>query len=102
MEIQRYGTNSLPWTGTRKVKLDSTMKLTINPPWSRFSNMSYKNVYKIVHALKFINKNMRICADCHDVIRLIAKLENRTIRVADKNTIHTFSPNGKCSCNEFF
>ncbi|XP_031505373.1 pentatricopeptide repeat-containing protein At5g66520-like [Nymphaea colorata] len=42
-------------------------------------------------------KNLRICRDCHSVIKFISKVFDRKIIVRDKNRFHTFE-NGSCSC----
>ncbi|CAF5131743.1 unnamed protein product, partial [Rotaria sp. Silwood1] len=49
-----------------------------------------------------ITKNLRICGDCHQVTKLIAKIHQCHIIVRDANRIHHFYPNGKCSCQDHF
>ncbi|CAF1049834.1 unnamed protein product [Adineta steineri] len=49
-----------------------------------------------------IVKNLRVCGDCHSVIKLIAQIYQRLIVVRDVNRIHHFYPNGKCSCQDRF
>merc|ERR1712228_228701 len=49
----------------------------------------------------FINKNLRICNDCHNFIKLFTKMEPRKITVGDANRVHTFY-DGVCSCNDFY
>ncbi|CAF4098570.1 unnamed protein product, partial [Adineta steineri] len=49
-----------------------------------------------------IVKNLRICGDCHSVIKLIAQIYQRLIVVRDVNRIHHFYPNGNCSCQDRF
>ncbi|CAF1052345.1 unnamed protein product [Adineta steineri] len=49
-----------------------------------------------------IVKNLRVCGDCHLVIKLIAQIYQRLIVVRDVNRIHHFYPNGKCSCQDRF
>ena len=49
-----------------------------------------------------INKNMRMCADCHEATKMISKIEAREIRVADANAIHIFDGNGNCSCGDYY
>ncbi|CAL5380127.1 unnamed protein product [Camellia sinensis] len=46
-------------------------------------------------------KNLRVCWDCHMVIKMISKLERREIVVRDNNRFHCFS-NGLCSCNDYW
>ncbi|CAN7060770.1 unnamed protein product [Brassica rapa subsp. trilocularis] len=49
-----------------------------------------------------IIKNLRVCGDCHAVIKLIAKIEEREIVVRDTNRFHHFSSDGICSCGDFW
>ncbi|KAJ4818425.1 Pentatricopeptide repeat-containing protein [Rhynchospora pubera] len=46
-------------------------------------------------------KNLRVCADCHNAIKLISKTTRRDIIVRDTNRFHRFS-NGRCSCGEYW
>ncbi|XP_072997908.1 pentatricopeptide repeat-containing protein At5g48910-like [Typha latifolia] len=46
-------------------------------------------------------KNLRFCADCHNVAKLISKIYNREIVVRDRVRFHHFKQ-GSCSCNEFW
>ncbi|CAL9094535.1 unnamed protein product [Musa acuminata var. zebrina] len=46
-------------------------------------------------------KNLRICSDCHEAAKLIAKLFDRVIIVRDRNRFHHFK-NGTCSCNDYW
>ncbi|KAL8057811.1 hypothetical protein ABFX02_04G207700 [Erythranthe guttata] len=48
-----------------------------------------------------IIKNIRVCGDCHAVIKLISKLEGREIIVRDSNRFHHFSE-GLCSCGDYW
>lgn len=48
-----------------------------------------------------ITKNLRICADCHNAIKLISKVASRLIIVRDANRFHHFE-NGVCSCNDYW
>ena len=54
------------------------------------------NEYVIV-----INKNLRICTDCHDFMRFASLTENRKIIVSDQNRVHVFQ-RGTCSCNNYY
>ena len=49
-----------------------------------------------------INKNMRMCADCHEATKKIAQIEAREIRVADAHAIHIFDGKGNCSCRDYY
>ncbi|XP_050204781.1 pentatricopeptide repeat-containing protein At1g34160 [Mercurialis annua] len=46
-------------------------------------------------------KNLRICGDCHVVIKLISKIYNREIIVRDRVRFHRFKQ-GSCSCKEYW
>ncbi|KAI3964757.1 hypothetical protein MKW92_017609 [Papaver armeniacum] len=46
-------------------------------------------------------KNLRICGDCHVVIKFISNFERREIFVRDTNRFHHFK-NGVCSCGDLW
>ncbi|KAK1262063.1 Pentatricopeptide repeat-containing protein [Acorus gramineus] len=46
-------------------------------------------------------KNLRICGDCHTMIKFISMFEGRDISVRDTNRFHHFK-NGDCSCRDFW
>ncbi|XP_042513757.1 pentatricopeptide repeat-containing protein At1g34160 [Macadamia integrifolia] len=48
-----------------------------------------------------VNKNLRICGDCHVVIKLISKIYDREIVVRDRARFHHFK-NGICSCGDYW
>lgn len=48
-----------------------------------------------------IVKNLRVCGDCHTVLKLISSIVEREIVVRDANRYHHFKE-GKCSCNDFW
>lgn len=48
-----------------------------------------------------ILKNLRVCGDCHTVIKLISMIEGRDIVVRDSNRFHHFS-RGLCSCGDYW
>lgn len=48
-----------------------------------------------------VNKNLRICGDCHVVIKLISKIYEREIIVRDRTRFHRFK-DGACSCKEYW
>ncbi|CAF2122201.1 unnamed protein product [Rotaria magnacalcarata] len=58
------------------------------------------------HAIAFyfiqITKNLRVCGDCHQATKLIAKVLQVNIVVRDTTCIHHFSTNGTCSCQDHF
>ncbi|XP_031280273.1 pentatricopeptide repeat-containing protein At1g34160-like [Pistacia vera] len=46
-------------------------------------------------------KNLRICGDCHEVIKLISKIYNCEIIVRDRVRFHKFKE-GSCSCKDYW
>ncbi|KAL8247208.1 hypothetical protein R6Q59_008424 [Mikania micrantha] len=46
-------------------------------------------------------KNLRICGDCHETIKFIAKIVNREIVVRDSKRFHHFR-DGLCSCGDYW
>ncbi|XP_062017055.1 pentatricopeptide repeat-containing protein At2g27610 [Rosa rugosa] len=48
-----------------------------------------------------ILKNLRVCGDCHTVIKLISVIEARDIVVRDSNRYHHFK-GGLCSCGDYW
>ncbi|KAJ7972168.1 Pentatricopeptide repeat-containing protein [Quillaja saponaria] len=46
-------------------------------------------------------KNLRICKDCHVVIKIISKIYNREIIVRDRARFHRFKE-GLCSCKDYW
>ena len=48
-----------------------------------------------------IIKNLRICADCHAMIKLISRIVQRDIIIRDLNRFHHFE-NGICSCGDYW
>ena len=50
----------------------------------------------------YINKNMRMCADCHEATKNISKILKRIIIVHDANAIHKFDGKGNCGCCDYY
>lgn len=48
-----------------------------------------------------IVKNLRVCADCHAVTKLISKITGRKVVMRDRNRFHHFV-NGLCSCGDYW
>ncbi|CAH1452438.1 unnamed protein product [Lactuca virosa] len=48
-----------------------------------------------------IMKNLRVCGDCHTVLKFISKIEEREIIVRDSIRFHHFK-DGECSCGEYW
>jgi pentatricopeptide repeat protein len=48
-----------------------------------------------------IVKNLRVCGDCHSVIKQISKVYDREIIVRDRSRFHHFK-GGECSCKDYW
>lgn len=48
-----------------------------------------------------VTKNLRVCADCHHVTKLISKIAERKIIVRDAHRFHHFEK-GECSCGDYW
>ncbi|XP_030498890.2 putative pentatricopeptide repeat-containing protein At5g59200, chloroplastic [Cannabis sativa] len=48
-----------------------------------------------------IVKNLRVCNDCHSMIKLVTKICKRKIVVRDRNRFHHFE-NGVCTCGDYW
>ena len=48
-----------------------------------------------------IVKNLRVCVDCHNFIKLVSLIEQRYIVVRDSNRFHHFK-DGLCSCGDYW
>lgn len=48
-----------------------------------------------------INKNIRICGDCHEMAKAVSQIESRNITIRDSKRFHHFA-NGSCSCGDFW
>ncbi|KAJ4975860.1 hypothetical protein NE237_000966 [Protea cynaroides] len=48
-----------------------------------------------------VMKNLRVCGDCHSVMKLIAKITGREIILRDANRFHHFK-GGLCSCRDYW
>ncbi|KAF8036375.1 hypothetical protein BT93_C2174 [Corymbia citriodora subsp. variegata] len=48
-----------------------------------------------------IMKNLRICGDCHNAIKIMSKIVGRELIVRDNKRFHHFR-DGQCSCGDFW
>ncbi|XP_075480135.1 pentatricopeptide repeat-containing protein At4g14850 isoform X2 [Primulina tabacum] len=48
-----------------------------------------------------INKNLRVCVDCHSAIKFISSIGHREIIVRDNNRFHRFK-DSQCSCGDYW
>ncbi|KAI4377780.1 hypothetical protein MLD38_015358 [Melastoma candidum] len=48
-----------------------------------------------------IMKNLRICGDCHNAIKVMSRIVGRELIVRDNKRFHHFR-DGKCSCGDFW
>ncbi|XP_020572798.1 putative pentatricopeptide repeat-containing protein At3g49142 [Phalaenopsis equestris] len=49
----------------------------------------------------WIQKNLRVCGDCHEATKFISKVAGRKIIVRDSHRFHHFS-GGSCSCGDYW
>eukprot|EP00455_Lapot_gusevi_P006945 TRINITY_DN1298_c0_g3_i1.p1 TRINITY_DN1298_c0_g3~~TRINITY_DN1298_c0_g3_i1.p1 ORF type:complete len:312 (-),score=30.88 TRINITY_DN1298_c0_g3_i1:155-1090(-) len=49
-----------------------------------------------------ITKNLRVCGDCHESTKVIARVYGCEISVRDRLRWHDFRTDGTCSCHDFF
>ncbi|XP_027367517.1 pentatricopeptide repeat-containing protein At4g21065-like [Abrus precatorius] len=49
----------------------------------------------------WIFKNLRICCDCHNFMKLVSDITNREIVIRDVNRFHHFK-DGSCSCQDYW
>ncbi|KAK9153646.1 hypothetical protein Sjap_001126 [Stephania japonica] len=71
----------------------------------------YRHSEKLAVAFGLINtkqgaplrvvKNLRVCEDCHSVMKLISKAFNRLIVIRDRSRFHHFK-DGSCSCRDYW
>ncbi|PKA64338.1 Pentatricopeptide repeat-containing protein [Apostasia shenzhenica] len=57
-------------------------------------NMNFRTPIRII-------KNLRVCGDCHNAIKIITLIVDREIIVRDMNRFHHFA-NGLCSCGDYW
>ncbi|XP_020592917.1 pentatricopeptide repeat-containing protein At5g48910 [Phalaenopsis equestris] len=48
-----------------------------------------------------VMKNLRVCGDCHEFLKLVSKVYGRRIIVRDRRRFHHFE-NGCCSCRDYW
>ncbi|KAK4487323.1 hypothetical protein RD792_006065 [Penstemon davidsonii] len=48
-----------------------------------------------------IIKNLRVCGDCHNAIKIMSRIVGRELIVRDNKRFHHFKE-GKCSCNDYW
>ena len=48
-----------------------------------------------------IVKNLRVCSDCHTVMKMISEITGRKIVMRDRNRFHHFE-DGLCSCGDYW
>uniref|UniRef100_A0A7N0TP41 DYW domain-containing protein n=1 Tax=Kalanchoe fedtschenkoi TaxID=63787 RepID=A0A7N0TP41_KALFE len=48
-----------------------------------------------------VMKNLRVCGDCHEFLKLVSRITDRQIVVRDNNRFHYFA-DGSCSCKDYW
>jgi len=49
-----------------------------------------------------VTKNLRVCPDCHTATKFISKVTGRAISVRDASRWHHYTPDGNCSCGDYW
>ena len=99
-KLSEYGYNHDISNVTRNIRNDENEYDIINKHSEKIA-LCYGLLSTNNNDIIVINKNLRMCLDCHESIKILSLLENRTFIIADKNRSHKFH-NGKCSCNDYY
>ncbi|KAJ8760981.1 hypothetical protein K2173_022019 [Erythroxylum novogranatense] len=107
------GDTSHPRYGDIKVKLEeiySNLRLSGYVANTKPDSL-YRHSEKVAIAFGLITvkqvvpirivKNLRICWDCHDLVKAVSKIYNKEIIVRDRNRFHHFE-DGHCSCSGYW
>ncbi|CAF4838862.1 unnamed protein product [Rotaria sp. Silwood1] len=86
---------------TRKININESFQSVLCGHSEKLA-IAFNLIQRPIPSIIQITKNLRICGDCHQVTKLIAKIQQCHIIVRDANRIHHFYPNGKCSCQDHF
>ncbi|CAF1212594.1 unnamed protein product [Adineta ricciae] len=100
-ELIRHGYKPDGYWVTREMDENETVQSVLSGHSERLA-IVYNLIQRPTPTRIQIVKNLRICGDCHNATKLIAKIHQCTIIVRDVNRIHHFFPNGKCSCKDNF
>ncbi|CAF0973415.1 unnamed protein product [Rotaria sordida] len=100
-EAIAYGYECDPSWVTRQLKEGET-NLSVLCGHSERIAIAYNFVEEPDTKFIQVTKNLRICGDCHQMTKIIAKIRQCHIIVGDANRIHHFNPNGQCSCQDHF
>ncbi len=74
------------------------------------SGCGHTEMLALAHALRVnpkdrpirITKNVRVCLNCHEATKCVAKVTGRDIYVRDANVSHHCRPDGTCSCGDYW
>ncbi|CAF3215939.1 unnamed protein product, partial [Rotaria sp. Silwood2] len=64
--------------------------------------LAFNLIQKPIPSVIQIKNNIRLCGDCHEFMKRVAKLRQCEIIISDANRIHHFKTNGECSCKDHF
>lgn len=102
MKLKKMGFKHNEACMTRQLKKDENIEYVLCRHAEKlalaYGVLRIPNKDIIIH----INKNMRMCADCHEATKRIAQIEMREIRVADAHANHVFDGKGNCSCGDYY
>ncbi|XP_020583926.1 pentatricopeptide repeat-containing protein At5g48910-like [Phalaenopsis equestris] len=91
----------LPWTSSVLHDVDEEEKENALCEHSERLAVAFGLIKTRTPTVIRVVKNLRFCADCHEVIKIISKEYGREIIVRDRVRFHRFV-SGTCSCNDFW
>ncbi|CAF1333189.1 unnamed protein product [Rotaria sp. Silwood1] len=86
---------------TRSMKEDEIIESVLCGHSEKLA-IAFNFIQQPIPSIIQITKNLRVCGDCHEARKLIAKIRQRHIIVRDANRIHHFYSSGQCSCQDHF
>ncbi|KAK8970414.1 putative pentatricopeptide repeat-containing protein [Platanthera guangdongensis] len=92
----------VPYTGAVVSNVEEREKERILKHHSERIAVAFALISSPVEKPIIVMKNLRVCVDCHAAIKLIAKIEKRTIIVRDNARFHHFLDAGECSCGDYW
>lgn len=101
ISVRVNGTGHEPWIAAVLSKMGDGEKLGALYEHSERLAIAYGLLKTREPEVIRVVKNLRVCADCHEVTKIISRLYNREIIVRDRIRFHKFV-DGACSCRDFW
>lgn len=99
MEIRKRG--YMPDTSSVMHDLDEQEKVQQLSLHSERLAVAFGLLKSVPGSIIRVVKNLRVCGDCHTVLKLISEIAGREFVVRDAKRFHHFR-GGKCSCGDFW